>query len=68
MFIKKDFVGVIKQGTPLVQVIPIKREDWSMELVDTEISNAALKAQRLSIRSMFKHSYKEKFRSRKEYK
>lgn len=68
MFIKKDFKGVIKQGTPLVQIIPIKREDWEMELVEPEIANAELKAQRLSIRSTFKHSYKEKFRSRKEYK
>ena len=27
-FIKKDFEGVIKSGTPIIQVIPFKRENW----------------------------------------
>jgi hypothetical protein len=27
-FIKSDFEGVIKKGTPIYQVIPFKREDW----------------------------------------
>jgi hypothetical protein len=30
-FIEKDFVGVIPQGTPMVQVIPFKRESWVAE-------------------------------------
>jgi hypothetical protein len=32
----KNFKGVIEQGTPIAQVIPFKREDWGMEIVDTE--------------------------------
>jgi hypothetical protein len=68
MFIKKDFKGLIKQGTPLVQVIPFKREEWQSELVEVEESNKALKAQRLAVRSMFRFGYKEKYRSRKDYK
>lgn len=68
MFIKKDFKGLIKQGTPLVQVIPFKREEWQMEIVDPEESNPILKAQRLAIRSAFRFGYKDKFRSRKEYR
>jgi hypothetical protein len=31
MFLKKDFEGVIKKGTPLIQVIPIKRDSWKIE-------------------------------------
>jgi hypothetical protein len=31
-FLEKDFEGVIKQGTPIVQVIPFKREAWKMSL------------------------------------
>lgn len=27
-FIKKDFIGIIEKGTPLFQVIPIKRAKW----------------------------------------
>jgi hypothetical protein len=29
--LKKGFTGVIKQGTPLYQIIPFKREDWQSE-------------------------------------
>ena len=29
MWLKKDFTGVIEKGTPLVQVIPFKRDDWN---------------------------------------
>lgn len=35
-FIKKDFEGIIKEGTPIAQVIPIKREDWKMDVNDSE--------------------------------
>jgi len=68
MFIKKDFKGLIKQGTPLVQVIPFQRESWESKIVDVSESNKILKDQRLATRSMFKFAYKEKFRSRKDYK
>ena len=67
MFIKKGFQGIIKQGTPLVQVIPIQREPWSMEIVPVKKAKIEIEAQRLSIRSLFKHSYKEKFRSKKDF-
>jgi hypothetical protein len=29
-FLKKGFEGIIKQGTPLIQMIPIKREPWEL--------------------------------------
>lgn len=32
-FIKKNFEGLIPAGTPYVQIIPFKREDWEMEKV-----------------------------------
>jgi hypothetical protein len=31
---KKDFSGVIPAGTPIIQIIPFKRDDWSMNVVD----------------------------------
>lgn len=31
-FIKKDFEGVIPSGTPFTQIIPIKNEDWEMDI------------------------------------
>lgn len=66
--VEKDFKGIIKQGTPLVQVIPIKREEWEMEIVDNATASAKVAKQRLSIRSNFIHGYKNKFRSKKVFK
>lgn len=33
--IRKDFNGVIEAGTPMIQAIPFKRDDWKMEVKDT---------------------------------
>lgn len=32
--LRKDFHGKIEEGTPLVQVIPFKRDRWSSEFID----------------------------------
>lgn len=31
-FLKKDFTGVIPAGTPIAQGIPVKRENWELEV------------------------------------
>lgn len=67
-WVKKTFKGIIKQGTPLLQVIPFKREEWKSELVDAATSSKVLKRQRLDLRSTFSGAYKNKFRSKKEFK
>lgn len=66
--VKKGFKGIIKQGTPLVQVIPFKRDDWVSEAVTPDESYKKVFGQRLRLRSSFVNGYKEKFRSRKDYK
>jgi hypothetical protein len=66
--VQAGFVGVIKQGTPLVQIIPFKREDWKMEVADPQESEGFLKKHRMNLRSTFSNGYKNKFRSPKEYK
>lgn len=66
--IEKGFKGVIERGTPLVQVTPFKRDNYSMELVDVEESNGILVSQRLLIRSKFKNFYRNHLRVSKEYK
>jgi hypothetical protein len=65
--VEKGFKGVIKRGTPLVQVIPVKRDSWESEVVDAEDSKKTLSNQRLKLRSMFANGYKLIFRSKKEY-
>jgi hypothetical protein len=66
-FILNDssFEGLIPAGTPLAQVIPIKRDNWSMEINnDISLSNK----DSLKLRSKFFDSYKTQFRNNKEYK
>lgn len=35
-FLKKGFRGVIPKGTPLFQIIPFKRDNWQMEIDNSE--------------------------------
>lgn len=67
-FIKKGFVGVIKQGTPLVQIIPMKRDDWESEIVSHEQVKKEIGHQRIFLRSTFSNGYKNKYRSMKRFK
>jgi hypothetical protein len=66
--IQKDFVGVLKQGTPLVQVIPFLREDWEMEIVDHQQAAREVQEQRLNLRSTFVNGYINKMRKLKEWR
>ena len=36
IFIKKNFFGIIPKGTPICQMLPIKREPWQKEIVIDE--------------------------------
>lgn len=66
-FVHKNFKGVLKQGTPIMQVIPIKRDEWTMELDKTFDPNKTI-AQRKSVRSTFQNGYRMKFWQKKVYK
>ena len=66
--IEKDFKGVIERGTPLVQVIPFKREKYEMESIDPVTSARVIGKQRMSVRSRFKNFYRDLLRQKKEYK
>lgn len=35
-FLKRNFRGVIPKGTPIFQVIPFKRDNWELEVIDTD--------------------------------
>jgi hypothetical protein len=65
--IKKNFKGTIKQGTPMFQVFPFKREDWKMEL-DKNFSAAKVEEQRGRVRSSFQNGYRLKFWRKKTFK
>jgi len=64
-FIKEDFEGVIPEGTPIAQLIPIKRESWVM--VD-KAENTKKKANyRGMLARMADFNYKKTMWHRKEY-
>ena len=67
-FVEKNFNGIIKQGTPLIQVIPFKRDSFATKVVRFEQAKIILKRQGAKLRSTFTNGYKNKFRSTKEYK
>jgi hypothetical protein len=35
-FLKRNFQGVIPKGTPIMQIIPFKRDNWELETIETE--------------------------------
>jgi hypothetical protein len=61
------FTGLIPAGTPIVQVIPFKRDSWEMNIGDEEERKDQSKAWYL-LRSKFFDSYKINYRQNKEYK
>ena len=61
------FEGLIPAGTPMAQVIPFKRESWQMEIGSQEEYEAQKKTT-IHLLTSFFDSYKNKFRTPKEYK
>lgn len=66
-FVKKDFKGIVKKGTPIVQAIPFKRDDFVSEIVLDQKQLDDVTKQRSVIRSVFNSGYKKNFWSRKKY-
>ena len=64
--LKKDFEGIIPAGTPIIQVIPFKRESWNSH-IDDSLSEHGM-YEDIRSRSKIRGYYKAKHWSRKEYK
>ena len=63
--IKNDFKGIIKAGTPLIQVIPFKREDFISEIIDANYEE--IKTQQNVAFSRFSGAYRKLFWKRKKF-
>jgi hypothetical protein len=59
--------GIIPAGTPMVQVIPFKRESWEHEIGSNKERIEQEKITR-KLKTLFFNSYKRQFWSRKEYR
>lgn len=64
-FIKKGFKGTIQRGTPMLQVIPFKREEWEMQIVKPDSLKYHIQSQQVA--SVFTQPYKRLFWQRKKY-
>jgi hypothetical protein len=63
-FIRKDFEGIIPMGTPIVQIVPFKRDNWNVktEKFNQKLYESWKRAERLS-----ESRYKTFFRSKKTW-
>jgi hypothetical protein len=62
--IRKNWEGIIPKGTPIIQVIPFKREEWSMKWSNKETdNNGAIR----ELKTMIYGAYKKMFWQKKYY-
>jgi hypothetical protein len=66
LFLKEDFEGIIKMGTPLLQILPIKRDNWVSE-VSKEIIAEGWQASSKSVRTIIGW-YRDHAWAKKSYK
>lgn len=67
ILIKKGFKGTIKKGTPLIQVIPFKREEYEIKIGKFEEYESEINRQRMLVRSKFQDGYRDEIWERKKY-
>jgi hypothetical protein len=65
-FISESFTGIIEKGTPICQIIPIKRDNWSREIIPYSQEEAVKNSEHFF--STIKRSYKNNSWKKKEYK
>lgn len=66
-FLKRGFEGTIKKGTPLFQMIPIKRDDWELNIDYSEEAFWKHKEKEEARRSHITAHYKKTTWQRKNY-
>jgi hypothetical protein len=69
-FMLKDlsFEGLIPAGTPMIQIIPFKRDNWKMNISDDPKFIKYHEKDGYTLRTTFYNNYKNNFRQSKTYK
>lgn len=65
-FIRKGFTGIIPAGTPMYQLVPVKREAWDHKVLPWD--EEEMLRRRGVINRFFINSYRRQFRKKKVYK
>lgn len=60
-----NFEGYIPAGTPMAQIIPVKRDEWQMQIGN---NTEEINKQHRKLSSVFFNRYKQMFWSKKSYK
>jgi len=64
-YLKKGFSGLIPAGTPMYQIIPIKREDWSSEKINFD--ELTQRKRNANVLSYFLNAYRNHFWKKKTF-
>lgn len=64
--IKDNFEGIIEKGTPIAQIIPVKRESWQQEIM--KYSEEFVESKKINFLQKIYRSYKTQYWHRKDYK
>ena len=67
VWLKEGFTGIVEKGTPMVQIIPFKRDDWESEF-DCYKNNEFKKNEEKTFSSTILNHYKKFIWSKKSYK
>jgi hypothetical protein len=67
LHLKKGFTGVIPKGTPLVQMIPFKRDNWKHEVSTLELGKHEM-LQETTFNATIFNNYRNLSWSKKDYK
>jgi hypothetical protein len=62
---KKDFVGMVPKGTPILQMFPYKRQEWESKIVELDIKN--MQQTFINLKKTVLNSYKKNYWKRKKY-
>jgi hypothetical protein len=67
-FIKRGFTGVIPAGTPIAQVIPIRRESWKSKFVQSADNAAQVHRSAVRLGKHLYGAYSKYYWTKKEYR
>ena len=63
--LKKGYKGIIKRGTPIAQIMPFKREEWTHEVLDYQPDR--FKKEANTVNAAFANVYKDNYWERKRF-
>lgn len=66
MYLNKDFVGILKKGTPIAQIFPFKRTNWKSETIKAA-TKAELNKIRFDLMSVANRAYQTLYWKKKTY-